>query len=267
MPSKTITSFSNPQIKNVAALRERKAREASGLTVVEGVREISAAVAAQVPVKELYVCREFFADRGEEKLLKQLGPDVNAFEVPRAVFEKISYGDRQEGVLAVCAPKVYQLKDLKLKDNPLVVILESVEKPGNLGAVLRSCDGAGVDALFLCGQVTDVYNPNVIRASIGTVFNIPVIVSGNEEIAGFLKKSKIRSAAAAVEAKTVYAQADLKGAIAIVLGSEQDGLSEFWLKNSQVQVKIPMMGKADSLNVSTTAAILIYEALRQRGAK
>lgn len=267
MPFKAITSLTNPQIKNVVALRDRKAREAGGLTIVEGVREINAALAAKVPVKEFYVCRDFFSGRGEEALLKQFSSGTNTFEVPKAVFEKISYGDRQEGVLAVCAPKNYQLKDLKLKNDPLVVVLESVEKPGNLGAVLRSCDGAGVDALFLCGQVTDVYNPNVIRASIGTVFHIPVVVAENKEILEFLKKLKIRSVAAVVQAKNLYSQSDLKGGVAVVLGSEQDGLSDFWTKNSHVQVKVPMMGKADSLNVSTTAALLVYEVLRQRGLK
>ncbi len=266
MPFKIITSLSNPQVKSVVALRERKARESSGLTIVEGVREISAAVAAKVPVKELYVCREFFTNRGEEELIRMI-PLPGWVEVPKAVFEKISYGDRQEGVLAVCAPRVHQLKDLKLRNAPLVVVLESVEKPGNLGAVLRSCDGAGVDALFLCGQGADVYNPNVIRASTGTVFHIPVVVSDNETFSGYLKKLKIRAIAAVVQAKTVYTQADFKGGAAIVLGSEQNGLSDFWIKNSQAQVKIPMLGKADSLNVSTTAALLIYEALRQRGIK
>ena len=256
MPSQSITSVSNPHIKKVLQLRERKARYECGLTIIEGVREVSCALAAGLKPQELFVCPEFFHDRGEAGLVGKIGKSATVFEVSKKVFEKISYGERHEGVLAVGQPQAVALHGLKLSSVPFVVIVESVEKPGNLGAILRTCDAAGVEALILCDPATDLYNPNIIRSSLGTIFSVPTVTASLEETKQFLNTNKIKICAAAPQAVQVYTGADLRGALAIVLGSEQKGLTDFWLKNSSLQVKIPMRGKADSLNVSNTAAIL-----------
>lgn len=261
-----MTSLSNPRIKDVLRLRERKARNESGLTIIEGVREVACALEAKVNLQELYLCSDFLHKGEKTALMKKAAKDTAIFEVTKKIFEKISYGERQEGVLAVGRPKAAALNNLKLKADPFFVVMETVEKPGNLGAVLRTCDGAGVDGVIIGDAATDIYNPNVIRSSLGTVFSVPVAVGSNPEVLTFLQRNKIKICCAAPQAKQTYTQANLQGAVALVLGSEQKGLSDFWFKNSLLQVKIPMQGKADSLNVSTTAAILIYEVLRQRSA-
>ncbi|HOW35578.1 MAG TPA: RNA methyltransferase [Candidatus Omnitrophota bacterium] len=266
MLDKNITSFKNPQVKNVIALRERKEREKSKLTIVEGAREIGCAFKAGVEFKEVYVCREFFGDRGQQGIVKELElKKVKVFETTKEIFEKISFGDRHEGVLAVCRQPSQALRDLKVSDSSLFVIVEKIEKPGNLGAILRSCDGAGVDGLIICEGATDLYNPNAVRASLGTIFSVKVVESSNEKTLAFLKENGVKAFATTPTAATVYTQADFKNSAAIILGSEQEGLSDFWINHCDIKVKIPMRGKADSLNVSTTAALVIYEALRQRG--
>jgi RNA methyltransferase, TrmH family len=264
MQSKQLTSLVNPDVKKIVRLRDRKERVKTGLMIVEGPRELTAALEANVEVKELYVCKELFKEKGSGTLAKRLSSYLSVTEVTPEVFAKIGYGDRLDGVLAVCAIPRADLKGLSLKDNPLVVIVENLEKPGNLGAILRSCDGAGVDAMIVADKTTDIYNPNVIRASVGTVFSLPVVSAPNEAILEFLNKNKMSVYAAVPQATQSYTQADFRKSCAIVLGSEEKGLSVFWKSNAGSQVTIPMKGKADSLNVSTTAAILIYEALRQR---
>ena len=263
--NKNITRTKNPHIKNIIQLRERKGRQKTGLMIVEGFREVLRAKEGSVTFREVYLCRDFFRYDGMEKLLEDIASlGIKPFETTKEVFSKISFGQRQEGILAVCQQPQWTLRDLKLKKNPLLVIMEGVEKPGNLGAVLRTCDGAGVDGLILCDAKTDRYNPNVVRASIGTVFCIPTIESSQEKTLAYLRKNQIKICAASPQAKTLYAQADLSVSLAIVIGSEERGLKDFWMENSDIQVKIPMRGKADSLNLSTTTAILVYEAIRQR---
>ncbi len=264
MPFTTITSLSNARIKGVLKLRERTARDASGLTIIEGARELAGALAVKVDVTELYVCPDFFRKGNETELLRSLAKGTTIFEVTKKIFEKISYGERQEGILAIGRPQVLTLNNLRLKENPFLVVIETIEKPGNLGAILRTCDGAGVDGVIACDAATDIYNPNVIRASLGTVFSVPVAAGPRDQVLKFLQKNKIGICSATPLAKKIYTQANLQGAVAIVMGSEQKGLSDFWLSNSSLQIKIPMRGKADSLNVAATAAILIYEAIRQR---
>ena len=262
-----ITSLINPRIKDIVRLRDRKAREKSGLTIVEGVREIQCAHAAGVKFKEIYLCRELLSAKEEKDwatIVSQKGTTVE--ETDRKVFEKISYGDRLEGALGVCVPPSLDLTKLKLRSSALIVVVEQAEKPGNLGAILRTCDAAGVDALIVCGQ-TDIYNPNVIRASLGTVFAVPVAQAGNEKVLEYLKQNKISIGAATPAATSSYGDVDMRKSFAIVVGSEEEGLSNFWLTKADTKVKIPMRGKADSLNLSVSTAILIYEALRQRGVK
>lgn len=266
MPRDKIISLANPRVKEVVRLRDGGHRKDSGVTIVDGSREILRALGAGIKFKEFYLCPELIGSGEEEKQLKTKlsAASVPAWEVTKSVFAKIAYGDRQEGVLGICETPRRALADFRLKDNALVVVIEHVEKPGNLGAVLRTCDGAGVDGVLVCDGRTDLYNPNVIRASVGTIFTVNTVQCPSDEALRFLKDKGMKICAASPRAQTFYTQMDLTGAVALVLGSEQEGLSDFWDKNADGRVKIPMRGAADSLNVSTSAAILIYEAVRQR---
>lgn len=268
----SINSLTNPRIKQLVKLRTHRPREKQGLTIVEGSREILRAFEAKVPFKEIYICRENWKSAGgpdeiggEESLVRKIAAlGVPVLEVSRPVFAKISYGERMEGLLALCAPRPLSLERFHRKENPFYVIVETVEKPGNLGAILRTADGAGVDGVIVCDAQTDIYNPNVIRASLGTVFCVAVAEASTTESVRFLKERDVRICAAMPSAENVYTDVNMRGPLAIVLGSEQKGLSDFWSSRADIQVRIPMKGKADSLNVSTAAAILLYEALRQR---
>jgi TrmH family RNA methyltransferase len=265
MRSKEITSLANTRVKEVVHLRHRKKRDETGLTVVEGVREVTRALEAGIVFKELYLCRPILG-QGEEILStveKLETKNVSVFETTETVFSKMSYGDRSEGILAVCEMPVLGLKDFPARPS-FFVVLEAVEKPGNLGAVLRTCDGAGVDGVIICDGKTDVYNPNVVRVSLGTVFAVKTVVASNEETLEFLKAKNIKICATLPQAKAVYAKTDLTGPVAVVMGSEQDGLTDFWTNHADLKVRIPMHGKADSFNVSVSAAILLYEIIRQR---
>jgi len=255
-----ITSLQNKLIKEVLELREASQRRAQGLTIIDGVREIKRAVEAGV-----VIARIFYVKGSQEALLKQLASRrIETIEVSDRVMEKLVYGERHEGIIAIAQTSKLALKDLKLSKEPLIVVLESLEKPGNLGAILRTCDGVGVEAVLVGDAKTDVYNPNVIRSSTGVVFSLPVVCASSSEIVAFLKSQHIKICAAAPEASKLYTQAVYKGRWAIVLGSEDKGLSDLWLKAADVTVKIPMKGQADSLNVSISAAVILYEALRQR---
>ncbi len=260
-----ITSLINPNVKRVVRLREHQARKAMGLTLVEGFREVATAQEAGVDFKEVWGCPQWLGDRRHKKLFQDFDRrKLPVYEVTQEVFAKISFGDRQEGILAVVKSPTLALSQLKLKKDPLVIVIEKVEKPGNLGAILRTADAAGAQAVIVADAATDLYNPNVIRASLGTVFTVPMAQSNNEATLQFLKEKEIRICSTLPRAKDFYTQADLQGALAIVVGSEPEGLSSFWVENADLQVKIPMRGAADSLNVATTASIVIYEALRQR---
>ncbi len=253
-----ITSMQNPFIKQVAGLRDAKDRREQGLTLVDGKREVERAIAAGASIKHIIYCPKFLEGKFD------LCAKAETVEVSAPVFEKIAFGQRSDGVIAVVKYEERTIGALTLSKTPFVVILEAVEKPGNLGAIIRTCDSAGVDALLIADPKTDIFNPNVIRASVATVFSVPVAAGTNDDILAFLKKHQIKTAAALVQAKSVYTKADLKGPLAIVLGSEDKGLSDFWQKHCDMKVSIPMKGLADSLNVSVTAAVMIFEALRQR---
>ena len=273
MPRDKIISLTNPRVKELVRLRTAGHRKSSGVTIVDGAREVLRALGSGVKFREFYVCPELVGNGEEEKQVKAKlsAANVLVLEVTRSVFTKIAYGDRQEGVLGICETPKRSLADFHLKSDPclsgrqaLVVIVERVEKPGNLGAILRTCDAAGVDGVLVCDSKTDLYNPNVIRASVGTIFTVNTVLCSAEEASCFLKNKGIKIYAASPGAHTIYTRMDLTGPVAFVLGGEQEGLSDFWEKNADARVKIPMRGAADSLNVSTSAAILIYEAIRQR---
>lgn len=260
-----ITSVQNPRIKNIVLLQSKsRERKQQNRIVIEGYREISRALASGIVVKELYYCPEFDAENRAGEILHHAG-QVVLFEISRNVFEKIAYREGSDGVIALAEPWHLSPEDIKMKENLLLIILESVEKPGNLGAVMRTADAAGVDAVIVCDPLSDIYNPNVIRSSVGCVFTVPVIAGTTEEIQRWLAKNRIKSYAAALTEEAIpYDTADYSGPAAIVLGTEATGLSRSWLTFSDRQIIIPMHGIADSLNVSTSAAIITFEAVRQR---
>jgi TrmH family RNA methyltransferase len=259
-----ITSPQNTGVKRIARLRSKKGRDAKNLTIVEGVREVRQALNAKLRLSCAYVCSDGVYRCSPEIIAELEAAKVKVFDTNCSVFGKMAYGDRTEGVLALVEPQEWTLASLKLSAQPLIVVLESVEKPGNLGAVLRTCDGAGVDAVIVCDEKTDVHNPNVVRASLGAIFSVPTVSCHGRDAVEFFKARGIRTFAAVVQAEKFYFDKDLRGPCAIVLGSEQEGLSEFWLNHADEKVRIPMAGKVDSLNVSVSAAVMVYEAVRQR---
>ena len=261
-----LTSTGNPRVKAVAKLRDRRERDRTGLTIVDGAREVRRALEAGATVDEAFVCTALLQGEDARAALDALESRTIPVQTTSAtVFEKLAFGDRAEGILAIVRVPSTTLDDLHLPSDPLVVVLEAVEKPGNLGAALRSVDGAGADALIVASGRTDPFNPNVIRASAGTVFNVPLATAEADEVIAWLRGLGIRIVAAQVGASVAYTDADLRGSVAIALGSEADGLTAAWDGEDIEAVSLPMHGIADSLNVSVTAAVLLYEARRQRG--
>ncbi|TAK00272.1 MAG: RNA methyltransferase [Chloroflexota bacterium] len=260
-----IDSTHNPRIRAAAALRERRDRTATGLALVDGARECRRALEAGVVVESAFICPPLLRSEDALAAVTALRPaGVTPLEVSERAFEALAYGDRSDGVILVVRAPSTRLEDLAIGDSPLVLVTEDVEKPGNLGAVLRTADAAGCDAVIAIGG-TDPFNPNVIRASIGTVFSVPFAATSAGAALDWLRARDVRLVAARVDAATLYTDADLRGALAIILGSEATGLSEAWLGPDIEAVRLPMLGLADSLNVSASAAILAFEARRQRG--
>jgi RNA methyltransferase, TrmH family len=260
-----ITSTANPRLKAALLLRNRRERDRHGLTLVDGAREIVRALAGGAAFREAFLSAASCTDdecRATADRLDDAGVPVN--ELGPAAFARLAYGDRLDGIIAVAEIPGHALANLELNDEPLIAVIEGVEKPGNLGAILRTADGAGVDAVVVADPATDLFNPNVIRASLGTVFAVSVAVASSGEVLAWLGARGMRIIAARVQASVDYAQADYRGAVAIALGSEARGLSDAWAELAEVSVHVPMRGVADSLNVAATAAILFYEASRQR---
>lgn len=259
MSPERITSFQNPKLKHLLALQEKSSlRRETGLFVVEGRREIERCIASGFVVDTLFVCPEIAAAGFPE------GTAGKVFELSRAVYEKVAYRGGTEGVIAEVRARHLRLEDLQFPENPLVVVMESVEKPGNLGAVLRSADAAGADAVLVCDPLTDLYNPNLIRASLGAVFSCPVVCCTTAEAIAFLKGKGIRILTAQLQDSKPYYGTDMTVGTALVMGSEALGLGDEWRKAADAHILIPMRGIVDSLNVSVSAAILLYEAVRQR---
>ena len=257
-----IQSLQNSRVKEVVALRDRRTREETGLFLIEGYREIKRACDAGREIATLFICPELFLGENEGALIDATGAQI--FECSKEVFQKISYRDRPDGLLAVAPQMHLSLSDLKLTSSPFLLVAESIEKPGNLGTILRSSDAAGVDCVIVCDKTTDIHNPNVVRSSIGTLFTVPVLEAGGEETLAFLKENNIAIVAATPHAKLEYTQVDLTVPLAIVVGTEQYGLSDAWMNQADISVRIPMCGIADSLNVASATTLLIYEVLRQR---
>lgn len=259
-----ISSLQNPSVKNLVKLNKARERKSQNLFVIEGARELSLALAGDYSIKEVYVCKELFATSRYTTVLEGF-PSEKIIHISEQVFEKVAYRTSSDGIVALACPKSHKLSNLKLSNNPFIVILESVEKPGNLGAILRSADAAAVDAVIVCDPQTDVYNPNVIRSSVGGLFTVQTAVSSSTEAMEWLQENEIKSFAAELEAAEFYQDVDFRGPSAIVMGTEAEGLTDVWLKFATQRVKIPMRGKIDSLNVSVSTAVLTFEAMRQRG--
>ncbi len=262
-----LSSTSNPRVRAWLRLRDRAGRDERQLTLVDGAREIGRALAAGAQIEEAIIGpRAVSTPEGRATVEALSEARVPTVLVNEAVAERLTFGDRSEGLVAVVAIPGLGLDLLKLPSDPFVVVLEGLEKPGNLGAVLRSADGAGADAVIAADAVTDLYNPNAIRASLGTIFSTSLATAPSSEVRTWLDERGLRVVAALVDGAIPYTEADLSGPIAIVLGSEADGLSATWRETGVSAVRLPMRGVGDSLNVSVAAAILLYEARRQRDA-
>lgn len=264
-----LTSSHNPRIKEALHLRDRRARDKTGKFIIEGYRELLRASNANFPIQEVYICPELFLGENEGALIKELqSRGAQIFSCTATLFQKISYRDRPDGLIAIASQQHQSLEDLrkhlKGNQNPFLVVAEAIEKPGNLGTILRSSDAVGLDGLIVCNKCTDIHNPNVVRASVGTLFTVPVFEAKSEDTIEWLKQSKIPILAATPSAKKQFTEVDMSGPLAIAVGTEQLGLSELWMTQADLQVCIPMCGVADSLNVAMATTLLLYEALRQR---
>ncbi|NOU48797.1 MAG: RNA methyltransferase [Bacteroidales bacterium] len=259
-----ITSKSNPKIKNIIKLQKASERISQGLFVVEGFREIHRAIRSGFQVMELYQY-EGLTNAGQLDAIFGSLPSFNGLQtVTKDVFEKVAYREGSDGLIAVFSSKNTSLPELKLSKNPLVIVLEAVEKPGNLGAVLRTADAAGVDAVILCNSLTDLYNPNTIRASLGCIFSVQITTTTTEKAIEWLHEHDISIFCTYLEASVDYRTIDYTKPTAIVMGAESTGLTIPWVKNANQNILISMRGIADSLNVSVSSAIVVFEALRQR---
>ena len=264
--SSKITSLQNSKVKEAIRLRDRKGRNETDRFLIEGYRELKRAVDAHYKIETLFFCPEFFLGSNERALIGAAGGE--AIECTKEVFEKLSYRDRPDGLLGV-APQTHRTGPdfealLTTLENPFLIIAEGIEKPGNLGTILRSADAAGVDAVIVCDPTTDIHNPNVVRSSVGTLFTVPIFELEAEQVLSLLKEKKISLAAATPSAELLFTEANFKGAVAIAVGTEQYGLSEEWMKRADIQVRIPMFGVADSLNVASATTLVLYEVIRQR---
>ncbi|MBQ9411114.1 MAG: RNA methyltransferase [Bacteroidales bacterium] len=297
MRTETVTSASNPKIRNLLLLQEKsRARREQGLFVVEGRRELEHCIAAGYSVRTLFVCPEISGEtaegvvsqisghprpdkrewpagkacgrgRSEAKAICDTIPSAvmpSVIEIPELLYRKVAYRESTEGIIAEVEYKERTLSDLHLPGNPLIMVLESVEKPGNLGAVLRSADAAGADAVLICDPLTDLYNPNLIRASIGAVFTVPTVACSSEEAIRFLKERDIQILTAQLQDSSLYYDVDMRRGTALVMGTESTGLTQIWREAADAHIRIPMLGRLDSLNVSVSASILLFEAVRQR---
>ena len=288
MRIETITSAQNRKVKELLTLVEKsKARSAAGLFVVEGQRELGHCLDAGFIPETLFICGEVMAAQnnavngaktghlaeniegkdGLDALIAKaeaLNPRLGVVQIPAFLYEKVAYRGSTEGIIAEVHSVPRSLEDLRLGESPLVMVLESVEKPGNLGAVLRSADAAGADAVIVCDPLTDIWNPNLIRSSVGAVFSVPVAVCTSADAIAFLKKRGIRILTAQLQDSEWYYDTDMTGATALVMGTESTGLTQAWRDSADAHIKIPMLGRLDSLNVSVSAAVLLYEAVRQR---
>ncbi len=264
--TESISSFQNSRVKQVVKWRDRPARDSDQIVLIEGYRALTRALAGDYPVREVFVWPDFFQGENEESLLFQLqSRGAKLYLVAPGPFAKMSYRDRPEGLLGLGPQIRHRLADLRVPPGPAFYLLaEQTEKPGNLGTILRSADAVGLDGLILCDSRTDLYNPNVVRASTGSLFTLPIAEAGGIETLSWLRERGIAVIAASPHAQQLYSAVDLTIPLAIAVGAEQFGLSDLWLQAATLSVRLPMFGAADSLNVATATALLLYEVVRQR---
>ncbi len=262
MGENKISSLQNTKVKQLVALQQKSSeRRKQGVFVVEGIRELQHCLNAGYTINSIFFCPEL-TDTGA--LSSLLSESIASYEVSPEVYEKIAYRGSTEGVIATVQSKQLALEDLHLSKQPLLIVLESVEKPGNLGAILRSADAAGADAVIICDPLTDLYNPNLIRSSIGAIFSVPCIACSSDDCINFLKQNNINILTAQLQDSKLYYDTDMTCGTAIIMGTESTGLTDVWRKAADAHIRIPMLGQLDSLNVSVSAAILLFEAVRQR---
>ena len=261
-----IQSRQNEQVKNLVKLRERKHRDRQSKFVIEGLRELSHAIEAGYTIENVYFCPEHLPQEHHSDFVDQLRADesIALTRLSEDAFDKASYREGPDGILAVAQQQGNILEDLKTNRNPLFLVLEGIEKPGNLGAILRSADGAGADAVILVDCVLDLYNPNAIRSSQGLIFALPIVSTNQVQLSEWLRKHGIAIIATTPDTRELHWGADYRKPSALFMGSESDGLTRHWLDNADVRIRIPMEGRADSLNVAAAAAVCLYEAKRQR---
>lgn len=260
---KQITSAQNPFIKSLVLLQEKaKARKQSGTFLIEGLREMELAIKGNYILETILFFPELVS---ETEIRKRIPNSVELIEISKEVYQKLAYRDTTEGIIAVAQTKSLSLEDLKLLENPLIVVMEAIEKPGNIGAMLRTCDAAKVDAVIIANPKTDLYNPNIVRSSVGCLFTNQIATASTEEAISFLQKNHINFYSATLQNSTAYHTQNYTTPTALVVGTEATGLSQAWRDQATQNIIIPMQGAIDSMNVSVAAAILIFEAKRQRG--
>ena len=261
-----ITSSQNPSVKRLVKLRDRRPREKEQLTLLEGYRELTRAIEYGMELTEVYFSPEHFLGSNEFPLLESIASrGIKVVRLAPHLLEKVTYRERPEGLLAIAKMRKHELADLPEYENMLYLVAETIEKPGNLGSMLRSADASGTDALIVCERMTDLYNPNVIRASTGAIFSVPTAVCDNQSAMDYLRARGVKILAATPHTDFKYTDVDLTQPVAVVVGAEQTGLTDFWMEQADLKVNIPMLGEIDSLNVASAATILLYEAARQRG--
>jgi len=263
-----ITSTQNPRVKRLVRLRNRRHRDAEGLFMIEGYRELTRAIASHIQLEEVAYCPPLFLGPNEHSLLEAAGAaGARLIEFAEDPFRKISYRDRPEGLIGLARQFPTELDRIVLKENPLVLVVESIEKPGNLGTMLRTADAAGVDAVIVSDPTTDPFNPNAVRASLGCLFLVPLAIASSTETLAWLAARDVKTFAATPAAERLHWEADYRGPSALAIGSEQYGLSEMWMRSADELVRIPMLGDADSLNAAMAAGVMLYEAVRQRSTR
>ena len=257
--NEVISSAQNPKVKLLQELQQKSsARRKQGLFVVEGRREVERCLSNGYEIDTVFCCPDIFGGEWQP-----VGTERSVLVTP-SIYNKVAYRGGTEGIMAEVKTKEHTLQELSLPEHPLIVVLESVEKPGNLGAVLRSADAAGVDAVIVCDPLTDLFHPNIIRSSTGAFFSVPCVACTSAECIGFLKSRNIQILTAQLQDSSLYYDTDMTKATAIVMGTEATGLTEQWREAADAHIRIPMQGITDSLNVSVSAAVLMYEAVRQR---
>lgn len=262
-----ITSFQNPRIKSLVKLRNRRHRDSGGV-LIEGYKAVLLALENDFKVTEIYYCPELYLGSNEDSLVNRaVEGGAKAFETTPEIFKKIAYRDRPEGIIAITQQFHRLLQELPVNDHSLYLVAEAIEKPGNLGTMLRTADAAGVEGVIICDLITDIYNPNVVRASIGTLFTVPIAHCTTEEFFAWKKKHGITLLATTPSADKVFTDVDMTGKVALAVGTEQVGLPDNWIDSAEQKVLIPMYGQADSLNAAASATLVMYEAVRQRRAK